>query len=199
MMSSFVFFAYANIIPINLHFQKLSGRLQLRAYSLPSNYIFWLFMKLKTYILVKPHLLFLGFLSKHQHKLIKGPVVDMDNCFNKVFSSFDPLNSEFVSGVKVIDTFSSCFSFHMFSKCNKDSFKSQVQQFDEMAIESSNSSSSALVITDVSIKNNIATSILYVYIHNKPITKTLHHTVNITSTEAELFAIRYGINQATML
>jgi len=50
---------------------------------------------------------------------------------------------------------------------------------------------------DASIKNNITTSISYVHIHNKPITKTLHHTVNVMSTEAELFAIRCSINQAT--
>ena len=81
-------------------------------------------MKSKTYVSVKPHLLSLGFLSKCQYKLIKGPVVDMDNHFNKVFPTFDPLNPEFVPGVRVIDTFSSCFSFHMFSKYNKDSFKS---------------------------------------------------------------------------
>ena len=30
---------------------------------------------------------------------------------------------------------------------------------------------------------------------DKPLTKTVHYTVNITSTEAELFAIRCGINQ----
>jgi len=121
----------------------------------------------------------------------------MDNHFNEVFLSFDPLNPEFASGVRIIDTFSNHFSFHMFSKCNKDSLKSQVQQLDKIAIKSSNSSSSALVITDASIKNNIATSISCVHIHNRPITKTLHYTVNITSIEAELFAIRYNINQAT--
>jgi len=39
-------------------------------------------------------------------------------------------------------------------------------------------------------------SIFHIYIHNKPIVKTLHYAVNITSMEAELFAIRCGINQA---
>ena len=66
-----------------------------------------------------------------------------------------------------------------------------------MAIEFLSNLSHTLVITDASIKNNITTSISHIYIHNKPITKTLHHTVNVTSIEAELFAIRCGINQAT--
>ena len=47
---------------------------------------------------------------------------------------------------------------------------------------------------DASVKNNITTSIAYIHIYNKPITKTLYHTLNVTSTEAELFAIRCGIN-----
>jgi len=50
---------------------------------------------------------------------------------------------------------------------------------------------------NASIKNNIATSISHVHIHNQPLTKTLHHAVNITSAEVELFAIRCSINQAT--
>jgi len=71
------------------------------------------------------------------------------------------------------------------------------QQLDNLAIEALDISSITLVISDANIKNNVATSISHIYIHNKPITKTLHHAVNITSTEAELFAIRCSINQAT--
>ena len=118
----------------------------------------------------------------------------MDNCFNKVFPSFDPLNPEFSSGCRIIDIFSSCFSFHLFSKYNDDNLRSHVHQLDDLAIESSSNPFHALVITDASIKNNIATSISHVHIYNKPITKTLHHTVNVTSTEAELFTIRCSIN-----
>ena len=47
------------------------------------------------------------------------------------------------------------------------------------------------------VATTVAISITYIYIHNKPITKTLHYTVNITSSEAELFTIRCSINQAT--
>ena len=65
-----------------------------------------------------------------------------------------------------------------------------------MVIKSSSSPSTAIVVTDASIKNNTATSILYTYIHNHPIAKTIHHTIHIMSSEAELFTIRYGINQA---
>ena len=49
---------------------------------------------------------------------------------------------------------------------------------------------------NASIKHNIATSISHVHIANHPLIKTVHHALFVTSTEAELFAIRCGINQA---
>ena len=58
-------------------------------------------------------------------------------------------------------------------------------------------SSHALVITDTSIKNNIIILITHISICNKNVIKTIHHTVNVLATEAELFTIRCGINQAT--
>ena len=63
-----------------------------------------------------------------------------------------------------------------------------------MVLESSSSLSMAIIVTNASIKNNITTSILHMYLANHPLTKTVHHMAFITSTEAELFAIRYGIN-----
>ena len=55
----------------------------------------------------------------------------------------------------------------------------------------------AVVVSDISIKNQVATSIAYIYVHNNPIIKTIHHVINIVSTKTELFTIRCGINQAT--
>ena len=63
-----------------------------------------------------------------------------------------------------------------------------------MVIESSLSQSIAIIATDASIKNNIAISILYMHISNQSLIKTLHHVAFVTSAEAELFAIRCGIN-----
>jgi len=121
----------------------------------------------------------------------------MDNHFNEVFPSFVLLHPEFSPKHRVIDIFSSCFSFHLSSKHKDNNCKAHIQQLDNLVIKSLSIPSHALVITDASIKNNIATFISHTHIHNKSITKTLHHAVNITSTEAELFTIRCGINQAT--
>ena len=57
----------------------------------------------------------------------------------------------------------------------------------------------ALVITDTSIKKDIATSILHTHSFNRPITKTVHYASFVTSMEAELFAIRCSINQASTI
>ena len=65
-----------------------------------------------------------------------------------------------------------------------------------MVLHNSSSPHIALVITDASIKNNIATSISHIYIANRPLTKMVHHASFVTTTEAELFTIRCGINQA---
>ena len=118
----------------------------------------------------------------------------MDNRFNKVFSYFDLLNSEFSLGSRIIDTFSSCFSFHSFNKCSDDSLVSHTCQLDNLTIISSEDFLSGLVIMNTSIKGYMAMSIAYIHIHNKPIIKTLYHVVNTTSTEAKLFAMRCGIN-----
>ena len=65
-----------------------------------------------------------------------------------------------------------------------------------MVLEASSSSSTAIIVLDASIKNNIATSISHVHIVNQPLIKTLHHAVFIMTTEVELFVIRCDINQA---
>ena len=121
----------------------------------------------------------------------------MDNRFNEVFSSFNPLNPEFQPGSRIIDKFSHRFSFHSFSKSSNHSFKLYTQQLDNLAIESSSSVTNALVITDASVKNSVAMSISHIHVYNKPVVKTLYHAVNVISTEAEFFALCCGINQAT--
>ena len=146
-------------------------------------------------LLYYQHLFSLDSLTRCQCTLIKESVVNIDNQYNEVFSSFNPLHSELLSGNKVIDTFSDQFSFHPVSKC-KNNLKDWIQKLDNLAIELSEVSTQALVITDASVKNNVAISISHVHIHDKPIIKMLYHAINMMSTEAELFVIRCGINQA---
>ena len=63
-----------------------------------------------------------------------------------------------------------------------------------MVLEVSLSSFTAIIILDASIKNDIAISISHMHIANHLLIKMLYYAVFIMTTEAELFAIRCGIN-----
>ena len=57
----------------------------------------------------------------------------------------------------------------------------------------------AVVVSDISIKNQVTTSIAHIHFFNNSIIKTHHYTINIISTKAKLFVIKCGINQATQI
>ena len=132
-------------------------------------------------------------LTNRQQSLVKGHLVNMANRSYECFPSFSPLNSEFSLGLRIIDNFSEHISFNIQDK-RKD-IKLWAQELNNLVLESSSFPSVAIVVSDVSIKNNVATSIVHIHMVDKPLTKTVHHAVNVTSTEVELFAIRCGINQ----
>ena len=92
-----------------------------------------------------------------------------------------------------MDIFSNCFSFNLFDKKEKDNICAQ--ELNNLVLLNS-TLSSALVVTDASIKDNITTLIAHVHQANSPLIKTVHHTVFVTSSKAELFAMRCDINQA---
>jgi len=138
----------------------------------------------------------IGSLTNRQKILTKGHLIDSYNKAHRIFPSFSPLNPEFSPGHFIMDNFSDCFSFTLVNKKEKEKDKIRAQELDDMVLRNSSLPHTALVITDASIKNDIATSISHVHIANRPLTKTVHHALFVTSTEAELFAIRYGINQA---
>jgi len=139
----------------------------------------------------------LNLLTNQQQSLVKGHLVDIANRSNKCFLDFAPLDLEFSPGFRVIDYFSDCISFNF---CNKDKDDTScTHQLNKIVLKSSSSPSVAIIASDASIKNNVATSITYIHTYKKPLTKTVYHVVLITSTKAELFAIRCGINQAMNL
>ena len=145
------------------------------------------------------HYLSLERLTPRQQLLLKGPIVDANNRLNRVFPSFDPFSSEFSPGDRLIDVFSGCFSFHSMNRRSEESIKAHICKLDEITFQASTNSKTAVVVSDTSIKNQVTTSIAYIYTYNSLVIKMIHHTTNITLTEAKLFAIRCGINQATQL
>jgi len=134
-------------------------------------------------------------LTNRQRNIAKGHLIDLNNKVYGIFPSFSPLHLELAPGSHIIDNFLDCFSFNLTNK-KKEKDKICFQELDEMVLQSSSFPSTAIVVTDASIKNDIATSISHVHLVNHPLIKTVHHAAFITSMEAELFAIRCGINQA---
>ena len=126
--------------------------------------------------------------------MIKSSVVNMDDRFNEVFPVFDPLNKEFFSGSRIINLFSNHFLFHPFKKGSDETFKAQLHLLNDLMISFLLDSSYTLVVTDISIKNNVTISIAYIYICDKAVTKMIHYTVNVLTTKAKLFAIKCNIN-----
>jgi len=123
----------------------------------------------------------------------------MDNKFNKVFPSFSPFNYEFSPGNRLIDIFLNCFSFYLSNRSNNQDIESHLRCLDNINIQVLLDLHSAVVVSDTSIKNQVATFISHIHSHNKPVIETIHHMVRVTSTEAKLFAIKYSIIQATHL
>ena len=116
----------------------------------------------------------------------------MDDKYNEFFLSFSFFNKEFKPGNKLIDLFSDCFSFHF---CSSNT-KKYIEKLDEIVFRVSSNPLSTIIVSDASIKNHIATLISHIHFFNKPVIKTKHRAINVTTTEAELFAIQYRINQA---
>ena len=136
--------------------------------------------------------------SKQQEK-IKSSIIDTNNCLNGIFSSFNSLNSEFHPGSKLIDIFSSHFSFYKANYHNKETRTAYCNKLDNLILNVSLKSNTIIVISDASIKNNIAISIVYIHSFSSFIKKMLYHAIDITSTVTELFAIRCRISQAVYL
>ena len=72
--------------------------------------------------------------------------------------------------------------------------KTHLCHLDKIIFNMSSDSKMAVVISDVSIKNQVITSITHIHTHNSSVVKTIHHIINITSTKAELFVIRCKLN-----
>jgi len=135
------------------------------------------------------HCLLLKKLTPKQLLNVKGSIVDVNNRLNRVFPSFIPFSSEFLPGNRLIDIYPSCFSFHSTDK-HEEGRKVYIQKLNDLTLQMLDDSKTAIDISNASIKNQVATSIAHIHIHNNPVIKTLHHTVNIMSTEAKLFTIR---------
>ena len=111
--------AIAGLIPIKLYLQKLTGRSQLHALSLPPNHLIQMLMESSFGSPKCCHLASLNSLTSCQRSHVKGHLVNSDNKSNRIFPSFSPLHPELSPGFRIIDNFLDCFSFNLSNKEKK--------------------------------------------------------------------------------
>ena len=103
---------------------------------------------------------------------IKSFIVNTNNHLNGVFPSFDSLNKEFSPRFRLIDIFSSWLSFHWANCKDKESRAAHIYKLNEVILHVSLSANTVIVVSDVSIRNNIATFIAHIHSYSNPIKKT---------------------------
>jgi len=130
---------------------------------------------------------------------VKDSIVDANNRLNSIFNSFNPFSSKFSPGNRLIDIFSSRFSFHLSNRKCTEEEKIYLHKLDELILLASVDPKTVIVMLDASIKNQVTIFIAYIHIHNTSSIKTIHYTINVTFTKAKLFAIRCGLNQTIQL
>jgi len=130
---------------------------------------------------------------------IKSSIIDINNWLNKVFSFFDSLNKENFSDFYLVNTFSNYFSFHSVNWKDSNILTTYCNRLENIYENSLINQDIILIISDISIKNNVATLVSYIHRDQEIIAKSVHYIMNITSIEAKLFIIRYRINHTIYL
>ena len=187
--------AISSLIPVYLYLKKLYRRFLLRGSSLFSNHIISSILNSNGLYDYNHHSISIDHLTSKQRLCLKSTLIDVNNRCNELFPSFLFFNDEFKPGNYLIDLFSDCFSFHSHSSnTNK-----HIEKLDDIVFRALSNSFSSIVVSDTSIKNYVATSISHIHSYDKPVIKMIHKAVNITTTEAELFAIQCSINQVVSI
>jgi len=92
----------------------------------------WSLLESRPFDNIKQYPISLNSLTYYQRGIIKGSIVDIDNKFNEVSPSFDPLNVEFSPGFCLIDIFPSHFSFHSYIKQKENNLENYTNQLNNI-------------------------------------------------------------------
>jgi len=85
--------------------------------------------------------------------------VSINNHLNEVFASFNSLNREFSSGFCLVDNFIDYFSFHLVNKKYANAKITYWNKLKNIYKDSSINQDTVLIISDMSVNNNITTSV----------------------------------------
>jgi len=111
-----------------------------------------------------------------------------------VLSAFDNMNKELSPSFCLVDTFSDCFSFNIVECKDTEARTAHLRKLNDIYKLSKNNPNTLFVITNASVKGDITTPVMPSHRKHAIISKTVHHTINVTSTKAELFTIRCSIS-----
>jgi len=115
---------------------------------------------------------------------------------NQTLPAFDNLNKELSSRFHLVDTFPNYFSFNIVKYKDAKARTAYLNKLKNVYRNSKDNPNTLFIITDASVKNNIAILVMHIWREQVIITKAIYYVMYVTSIEAKLFAIRYGINQA---
>jgi len=136
--------------------------------------------------------------SEQQYK-IKSSVSNANSWLNRIFPSFDSLNYEFCLGSRLINSFSSHFSFYKADHYSNESKSTYYCKLDKLIFNTSMEHSTVIIVLGTSIKNDVTTSIAYIHLFNNLLKKILHYVIINTLTEAKLFVFRYRLDQVVQI
>jgi len=188
--------AIVSLIPIHFHFQKLSGRHQLRSSTFLFNHAVKSLLEKRHASKSQLHCHSLENMTSKQQLKIKSFIANANNHLNGIFLFFNSLNSKLFPGSRLINFFSSHFSSHKAYCKIKESKAAHHCKIDEIILNTLSNSNIIVIVTDASIRNNVAISITYVHFFSNSIKKMFNYAINIIITKAKLFTIRYRISQA---
>jgi len=186
--------AIAGLIPITFHMRKLNGKHQLRYSSIPSTHAINSLLDSQH---VKNHPLHKTATSKltdKQRSNLKSPIKDINKYLNSVRECFNPLFPLFSLGSRVVDHFSSRFSFHSPSSSSDEDLYHHIQNLNQAFRSSQTASHNIAIVADGGIKKSqVATAVTHIWSENSLIQHLQANSINVTSIKAELMAIRLGL------
>ena len=144
--------AIAGLIPITLHMRKLNGRHHLRYGSIPSLHAINSLLDSQHAKNHPPHKAATFKLTDKQRSNLKSPIKDINECLNGVRDYYNPLLPLFSLGSRVVDHFSSRFSFHSPPSSSDEDLFHHLQNLDQAFRSSQTSSHNIAIIADRGIK-----------------------------------------------
>ena len=175
--------AITSLIPIQFHLNKIIGCLQLYVASFSKQHTIISLLDDQHSKKTTLYCMVTSLLILKQQAKIKSLIIDINNCLNEVLSSFDSLNIKLSSGFRLVDTFSDCFSFTSVNCNDINALKNHHFRLDRIYKDFLNNQDTIFIIVDTSIKNNIATLVFHIQKSHNIINKSVHHTINVNSTE----------------